>query len=318
MASCVKGRNMALTEIRELGKGSFGRVYLAQDDDLGEVAVKELLEPDFEKERFRREVAMLVDQSQNPFVVDIYRYDLNAPKPYMILEYCSGGSLRRWVAKFAWEHAAKVLHHAASGLLAIHTAGGFHRDIKPENLLVSFTTNGEATIKVADFGLARRPKTALPPMTARAGGTPGYIAPELKNPAENFSAACDIYSLGVVGIELMTGDNDPASVVQSNAPEDFKNLLMRMTSDWAVIRPSTADTIIELERILQIQRPAPAPPAVVPRMSPAQAVGAGLIGVLVVGGIAAIAAALMVGNKPQYDPVVDRYRGADGRFKGRR
>jgi len=315
---------MALHEIRELGRGSFGRVYLAQDDDFGEVAVKELLEPDIEKERFRREIAMLIEQTLNPFVVNIYRYDLDAPRPYMVLEYCSGGSLRPWVAKFAWEQAARVLHHAASGLLAIHTAGGFHRDVKPENLLVSLATNGGATIKVADFGLARRPKTALPPMTARVGGTPGYIAPELDKPTETFTAACDIYSLGVVGIELMTGDNDPASVAQSTAPDDFKNLLMRMTSRWAALRPSTADTIIELERILQIQRPAPAPVAVVapmvrsaqsPGMSPAQV---GLLGALVVGGIAAIAAALIVGDRPKYDPVVNRYRGPDGRFKGRK
>ncbi|MBK9260398.1 MAG: protein kinase [Polyangiaceae bacterium] len=84
---------MGIREIRELGRGSFGRVYLAHDDELGmEVAIKELHEPNMELERFRREAAILAEQSHNPYIVDIYRYDLDAPKPYLVL-----GVLRRWV-----------------------------------------------------------------------------------------------------------------------------------------------------------------------------------------------------------------------------
>lgn len=316
---------MARKEIQELGRGSFGRVYLAQDDDFGQVAVKELLDPDFEKDRFRREVSILIDQARNPFVVDIYHFDLDAPRPYMILEYCAGGSLRNWVKKVTWQQAVTMLLHAANGLLAIHREGGFHRDIKPENLLLQILDTGEKITKVADFGVARRPKTALPPMTASAWGTRGYIAPELSNPAILFSAACDIYSLGVVGIELMTGDPDPKSIQASAIPDEFKGLLKRMTSATPVIRPSTADAIIELERLLRpppaVNIPPQSPPLAPRTVASPQAQSGGtdvLLGALLVAGLAGIAAALVAGNQPEYDPLVDRYRGSDGRFKRRR
>jgi serine/threonine-protein kinase len=103
---------------------------------------------------------------------------MSRPTPYMVLEYCDGPKLRSWVGRTSWQTAAMVLLHAASGLVGIHGTGGFHRDIKPENLLLARAPSGGGyLVKVSDFGLARRPKTARPPMTRTPGGTEGYIAP---------------------------------------------------------------------------------------------------------------------------------------------
>ncbi|MBK9260399.1 MAG: protein kinase [Polyangiaceae bacterium] len=208
--------------------------------------------------------------------------------------------------------------HAANGLVAIHSVGGFHRDIKPENLLLSRTPNGESIVKVADFGLARRPNTVVAPMTASAGGTPGYMAPELSRPGATYSAACDIYSLGVVGIELITAYCSPEALMAIAAPEDFKILLKRMASIWPIVRPSLADVIIELARIIKSTSPSPPPPAMPPASPPpTQSDGGGLLGALLIAGVFIAAGALAAGNKPEYDPTVDRYRGRDGRFKRR-
>jgi serine/threonine protein kinase len=322
---------MALREIKELGRGAFGRVYLAYDDELNmQVAVKELLDPEADIDRFGREARVLTDQIKNHFVVNIYRYDLSAKQPYIVLEYCEGGSLRRMVGKSNWWSTAAMLLHAACGLMGIHSVNGFHRDIKPENLLIARDLrdqtpgNNTRVVKVADFGLARRPQTALPPMTQKPAGTEGYIAPEMYLPGAQFSAQCDIYSLGIVGIELMTGERSPELIASAAAPDELKQLLARMSSPWAWMRPATADLIIALARIVgpappPTPAPAPPPPAplAAPAAAPARAEGMGDLGWLLLlgGGVAAAALALGAGNKKAWDDNVERYRGRDGRFK---
>ncbi|WP_437769001.1 serine/threonine-protein kinase [Sorangium sp. So ce764] len=307
---------MALKELRELGRGSFGRVYLATDDShAGPVAVKELLDPSADLDRFGREIRILAEQIRNQYVVDIYSYDLDAPRPYLVMEYCEGGSLRNWTGQSSWKHVAVVLLHAAHGLLGIHLAGGFHRDLKPDNLLLARSPDGDGfNVKVADFGLARKPQTASP-MTWTPAGTPGYMAPELFTPGAQFSAQADIYSLGVIGVELLTGNVAPASLEVAKAPTELKNLLKRMTSPWALIRPTTTDLIIELGRICEMQPPAPPPPPPPsPPSRPAVSGGGGLALLLLgIGGVAA--AALAAGNKKEWDANVERYRGRDGRFR---
>jgi serine/threonine protein kinase len=304
---------MALQEIRELGKGTFGRVYLAFDDGLGHVvAVKELLDPTADLDRFDREGRILFEQINNQYVVNIYRRDLTASRPHLVLEYCEGGSMRAQVGKTDWRRAATALLHASNGLLGIHRVGGFHRDLKPENLLLARTPDGTAYIvKVADFGLARRPATALPPMTRSIGGTEGYIAPD-----PTFTDRSDIFSLGVIGIELMSGSQEVQSLEWTAAPDDFKGLLRRMTSPWAPFRPTAADLIVELGRLLGLQPPAPTPPPRVVEPTPAPPPrGGGLGGLLVAGGLLAAVAALAAGNTKGWDDNVGRYRSRDGRFR---
>lgn len=309
---------MALRELRELGRGTFGRVYLAEDDARGgHVAVKELLDPDADVDRFEREVRLLIDQINNRYVVDIYGYELKAEHPYLVMEYCDGGSLRKYVGKAPWRQASTMLLHAAQGLLGIHSVGGFHRDLKPDNLLLARSPGIDGYIvKVADFGLARRPKTSQPPMTRTPGGTPGYMAPELDMPGAQFTASADVYSLGIIGVELLTGSLSPDALSGVQIPDDLRNLLRRMASPFAFLRPTTTDLIIALGQIAKVDQPAPAPPPQPARPAPRSAGGNGLLWLLGFAGLAAAGAALASGNKGDWDASVGRYRGSDGRFKG--
>lgn len=306
---------MALRELRELGRGTFGRVYLAEGDGLGHVAVKELLDPEADVERFAREIRVLLDQINNRYVVDIYGYDLSAPRPHLVMEFCDGGSLRQFVGKAPWRQTATMLLHAAQGLLGIHSVGGFHRDLKPDNLLLGRCRGVDGYIvKVADLGLARRPKTAQPPMTRTPGGTPGYMAPELDMPGAQFTASADVFSLGIIGIELLTGSVSPDALARADIPENLRNLLHRMVSPFAFLRPTTTDLIIALGQIINVTQSAPGP--ALRRHPEAQRTpeGNGWVWLLALAGLAAAGAALAAGDKGEWDANVGRYRGSDGRF----
>src|SRR4051812_49305950 len=94
---------MLPSELAPLGTGSFGRVYRAFEARYGDVAVKVLLDPDTERERFVREAHLLVEQAGNDHIVRILRWDLTGPTPYLILEFCGGPRLRSWVGRVDWQ-----------------------------------------------------------------------------------------------------------------------------------------------------------------------------------------------------------------------
>lgn len=242
--------------VKRLGQGSFGEVWLAESGDRL-VAVKRLLHAVPEHlERFAREARILWQQKGNDHVVKLIDHDLNATPPFLVMEYCEEGSLRKWVElKRGWRYAAGALWHVVAGLKDIHADGGFHRDIKPENLLVT-RRDGRFWIKVGDFGVARTPATSTN-MTVSAQGTRGYMAPEIVEGCD-FHAGADVFSLGVVGIELVTGVRAVASLEKADAPDAFKALLRRMVSANPADRPTLAQIDAELRALMQ---PAPAPAA---------------------------------------------------------
>lgn len=306
--------------IRNINEGAFGRVYLAKNIESGAlVAIKELKQADpASLRRFERELGLLREQIDNKFVVDVVDFDLTASPPYIVMEYCDGGSLRPWVQnRRPWPTVAGVLGHVAEGLAGIHKAGGFHRDIKPDNLLVASVGQQQIIVKVADFGLARVP-TDAGTMTYSPAGTKGYIAPEVLMGAD-FHSGADIYSLGRVALELLTGGLDPAAIESANAPDGFKNLVRAMTSLLPAKRPNIQRVAQLLEAIIH---PPPAPKA--PQPPPAHlaaksqtsgadaavAIGIGAAIVAAIGGLAYLAA-----NSPEWDEQVQRYRGKDGRFR---
>jgi serine/threonine protein kinase len=304
---------MGLREVRELGRGSFGRVYLAFDEERGiQVAVKELLDPSSEIDRFAREVRLLAEQVNNVHVVTIFRAELSATKPYFVMEYCEGGSLRGLVGNVGWRTTATVVLQAAHGLLGIHSVGGFHRDVKPENILLALAKQGYIA-KIGDLGLARRPTTVGPAMTRTPGGTEGYMAPELFVAGAEFTAAADIFSLGIVGIELITGSRAPHTIGDADAPAELKNLRTRMTSPSGWLRPTMVDVIVLLGRLLGGEPPATATPPLPPPQRPSS--GGGAAALLVFGAALLGAAALAAGDRKKWDSAVGRYRGKDGKFR---
>jgi serine/threonine-protein kinase len=242
-----------------LGEGSFGQVFRALDRVLGRtVAIKVLHRQDDDaRRRFHREAVVLHSQLANEFVVGLLDHTgLNDEDPYLVLEFCELKSLRRWVgAGYGWKDIATALLHAARGLAGLHAAGGLHRDIKPENMLQARAPVAPGwKVKLADFGLAGFPHPVTGKMTRSAGGTEGYIAPEVLAGAE-FHSPADVYSLGIVAVEMLVGRIDSAPLLASGAPTVLKSLLQSMVSGRPEARP-TARAVAEKLKVLLAPVPA--------------------------------------------------------------
>jgi serine/threonine protein kinase len=188
-------------------------VYEAYDRHVGRrVALKRLLDPAalrvgaparVVEARFFREAATL-QRIRSPHVVALY--DLLPRERLVALELCHGGNLVRAMRRGLIGAAAlpRIAQQLRNALLAIHGAGAIHRDIKPANILIR-EPRSESSIAVADFGLAlehlgEAPGSAAGP-SAHAG-TLRYLAPELRRPGSHASAASDLFSAGVVLLEL--------------------------------------------------------------------------------------------------------------------
>ena len=236
--------------IKQLPSGGFGNVSVLFDKVLRrEVVVKSLITPSWDNhQRLIREADMLHSLLSHEHVVDIIDAKLSLSNPCIILEYCKHGTLQDWVANRGlfgpWEiNVGYAIQHAALGLRAIHELGGFHRDIKPANLFIGENQNRQLTIKLGDFGFGRLPhRYGLSKLTRHACGTIGYIAPELYGPNPVFTQACDIYSLGITGIELLTGSREISRLNEAWIfNSELKALLLRMTRLNPMERPTALD-----------------------------------------------------------------------------
>ncbi|WP_317447534.1 serine/threonine-protein kinase [Streptomyces collinus] len=189
-----------------LGRGAMGEVWRAADQLLGRfVAVKILHTEQAEHaERFRME-AQTAGRLNHPNVVGMYDFGSHHDQLYLVMELVDGWSLaqeRSLRGALNPQDAAAVAAQVAAGLAAAHQQGVIHRDVKPANVLLT----GDRTAKIADFGIARFADEAASALTAtgKIRGTADYLAPErvLGRPAK---PASDVYSLGCVLYELLTG-----------------------------------------------------------------------------------------------------------------
>ena len=193
--------------LRRLARGGMATVYLATDRRLTRtVAIKVMhdnlgSDQDFAN-RFDRE-ARAAARLSHPNVVSVFDQGMDNGRPYMVMEYVEGSTLRNVITREAPmepQRALDLLLPVVAAVAAAHEAGIIHRDLKPENVLIS----GRGQIKVADFGLAR----AVTAHTATANGmligTVSYIAPELVTQG-HADTRCDVYALGVVLFEMLTG-----------------------------------------------------------------------------------------------------------------
>ena len=195
-----------------IGQGGMGFVYHARQPSLSrDVALKVLSEslakdPTF-AERFSRE-GRLLGKLSHPNITTIYESGKAGPFYYLLMEYVDGVNLRQAMraAKFTPEQALRVVPSICEALQYAHEQGVLHRDIKPENILLD--TNGG--IKIADFGIAKMVGDAKtsPALTVSGAtvGTPHYMAPEQVESTAQIDHRADIYSLGVVFYELLTGE----------------------------------------------------------------------------------------------------------------
>lgn len=195
-----------------IGHGGMSTVWLADDvRHEREVALK-VLRPEFTANqefltRFRNE-ANSAEGINSPNVVATYDYrevktDGGFPMCFIAMEYIRGESLADLIARegqLKEDMALDVLEQAAHGLAVIHRMGLVHRDIKPGNLMI--TQNGQ--IKITDFGIAKAAAAVPLTRTGMVVGTAQYVSPEQAQ-GKKVTAASDVYSLGVVGYEMLAG-----------------------------------------------------------------------------------------------------------------
>src|SRR5918997_1567777 len=197
-------------EIRGLvGSGGMAEVFLAHDEVLDRDVALKMLKDKFTEneefvERFKREAQSAAALS-HPNIVPIFdRGDTEDGTSYIAMEYLPGGTLKdRLLSKGALppRAAAAVALQIAEALRAAHERGVIHRDIKPHNILIA--ESGD--VKVTDFGIARAASSSTMTRTGSILGTAHYISPE-QAMGEPVGPASDLYSLGVVLYEMLTGE----------------------------------------------------------------------------------------------------------------
>jgi serine/threonine protein kinase len=190
---------------RVIGRGRMGIVFEAVADAEDPVAVKvvttELTQDDVFLRRFRREVAA-AQKIEHPNVVPVLAHGDEGGLPYLVQRLIPGGSLAERIAAegtLGLATTLDLLAGAAAGIDALHAGGLVHRDIKPANILL----DGE-TAYVSDFGLAKDSQASNLTRPGQALGSLDYMAPEQIR-GEDVSPATDIYALGCVFMECLTG-----------------------------------------------------------------------------------------------------------------
>jgi serine/threonine-protein kinase len=192
---------------RILGRGGMARVYRARDTQLGrDVAIK-LMRPDLEEDpvfeaRFLNE-ARNASSISHPNVVRVLDFGTDGPGPYLVMELVDDGDLASLIGEegpLSPNRAATIAAEVASAIHAAHRHGIVHRDVKPGNILVG--TDGRA--RVADFGIARATGEETLTRTGTSLGSVDYFSPEQAR-GEPATAASDVYALGVVLYEMLTG-----------------------------------------------------------------------------------------------------------------
>ena len=235
---------------RELGGGGMSRVFVAEETSLGRKVVVKVLPPDLAAtvnvERFRREI-QLAASLQHPHIVPVLTAGVSDGLPFYTMPFIEGESLRARLArvgKLDTGEATRILRDVLAALACAHEHGVVHRDIKPENILLT----GPFAV-VTDFGVAK----ALSASTKADGfittvgvalGTPAYMAPEQAagDPATDHRA--DIYALGAVAYEMLSGERlfagRPAHAILAAHAIDVPASLTRKTRG---IPPALADLV---------------------------------------------------------------------------
>jgi beta-lactam-binding protein with PASTA domain len=265
--------------VERIAAGGMGEVFRAHDAVLArEVAIKVLHrslagDPAF-VDRFRREARAAAGLA-HPNIVAVYDWGAVEGVYYMVMEYVRGPSVRHVLnerGRLEPAQAAEVLRQTLLALGHAHREGFVHRDMKPENLLVT----REGVVKVADFGLARAYADGRVTQAGAVTGTVQYLAPEQIR-GEPADPRSDLYSLGIVAYELLTGklpftgetamavaykhlsDRVPApSSVLPDLPQDLDGFVASATDRDRELRPESADVMrMDLDVIAHQLPPAP-------------------------------------------------------------
>jgi serine/threonine protein kinase len=210
--------------VEKLGKGGMATVYKAYHPSLDRYVAIKALHPAFMEhpgfiDRFNRE-AKVVAKLEHPNIVPIYDYSEHEDRPYLVLKYVRGETLKARLekSKLTYKESRQIFRVIASALAYAHQQGVLHRDVKPSNVLL----DKAGGVYLADFGLARIAETSQTTLSGQMMmGTPHYISPEQAKGLGNLDARTDIYSLGVMMYELLVGQvpfhaDTPFSVIHDH------------------------------------------------------------------------------------------------------
>lgn len=253
----------------ELTGGGMSRVFAAIDRSLGRRVVVKVLPPDLaagvNRERFRREIQVAA-QLQHPHIVPLLSAGEHGDLLWYTMPFIEGESLRAAIERkrsFTPREVVRILHDVVDALAFAHARGVIHRDIKPANIL----TQGSHAL-VTDFGVAKAISAALPIGTVTTAGiaigTPAYMAPEQLAGDPAADHRIDIYAVGLLAYELLTGvspftgaspretlaaqlTRDPAPLheIAASVPRNVSTLVMRCLAKDPAARPQTADEILQ-------------------------------------------------------------------------
>ncbi|MFN2564455.1 MAG: serine/threonine-protein kinase [Gemmatimonadaceae bacterium] len=224
---------------RELTGGGMSRVFVATEHTLNRAVVVKVLRPelaaDVNRDRFRREI-MLAAQLQHPLIVPVLSAGQHRELLWYTMPFIVGESLREEIRRgppASARNAIRVLHDVLDALAYAHERGVVHRDIKPGNIL----RHGNHSL-VTDFGVAKALSAALPSSGATSAGiaigTPAYMAPEQLAADPNANHRMDIYAVGLLVYELLTGTQ---AFAESSPQATMAAQLTRMPRDLALARP---------------------------------------------------------------------------------
>jgi serine/threonine-protein kinase len=254
---------------RELGGGGMSRVFVATDKALGRKVVIKLLSPeltaDVNRGRFRREIQVAA-QLQHPHIVTLFSAGEDGDLVYYTMPFIKGESLKSELEKngpMPVTQVVRILYDVVDALAYAHENGVVHRDIKPANILKS----GLHSL-VTDFGVAKALNAAMPSggmtSTGMAIGTPAYMSPEQLAGDPAADHRIDIYAVGLLAYELLTGtspfaaatprgvlaavltrDPQPLSEARPDVPARLSEMVMACLSKEPDGRPQSAEAVME-------------------------------------------------------------------------
>lgn len=232
--------------VKLIGRGGMADVYLAYDVILKrEVAVKvlksDMADDDTALERFKRE-AGAVTKLSHPNIVDVYDVGDDGDKHYIVMEYIKGYTLKQLIKKrgpIPYKEAVWMMKQLAGALMEAHRNNVIHRDIKSQNVLIK----DDGTIKLSDFGIALANGAMQITKKDSVLGSVHYLAPELSR-GKQASMQSDIYSLGIVFYELLTGD------VPYKADNPVQVALMHIKNDIPSVRSINPEIPQSVENIV--------------------------------------------------------------------
>jgi hypothetical protein len=244
-AQLAAGLSRRYRIIRRLGAGGMGTVFLAEQIGVGnrpvalKVLKRKLLDDPGFLLRFQSEAGS-TGRIRHPNVVVIHEAaQADDGTPYIAMEFLEGESLRETLQRrgaLAVQEVAEILQQAARGLNAAHKLGIIHRDIKPDNIFLTRDDEGKLVVKLVDFGIAKLRESGAHTPTGMVLGTPAYMSYEQAYGlrSDELDKRSDVYSLGVVVYEMLTG----RLPFQSDTPEGFVRMhLMEVPPPFRAVAP---------------------------------------------------------------------------------